>query len=89
MTQLYFRDLQQRLRPLEQHYCPEEVLLPTVVVRDENGLPIWVCVPTIFEWTRHDGEPIPPKILALVDPQVRAAYEARLAAGLEDTDEDG
>jgi hypothetical protein len=83
MTQLYYRDLRRRVGPLEALYFPEEERLPTLVFTDDDGLPFWVCIPTEFDWVRRDREPIPPKVLAMLDPEIRAMYEARLVSQLE------
>jgi hypothetical protein len=68
MTRLYYRDLCRRAGALEALFRPRREILPTLIFRDEDGLPCWVCIPTKFDWVRTQGEPIPAKILALVGP---------------------
>jgi hypothetical protein len=79
-VQPYYRDLRRRAETLEARSFPEPRAIVTLIFCDEDGLPCSVWIPTKFEWTRKEGEPIPPKILELLEPEVRAACEARLAA---------
>jgi hypothetical protein len=80
LMQPYYRDLRRRAETLEARCFPEPESIVTLIFSDEDGLPCSVWIPTKFEWTRKDGEPIPLKIIELLEPEVRAACEARLAA---------
>jgi hypothetical protein len=88
MTRLYYRDLCRRAGAIEALFVPRREILPTLIFRDEDGLPVWVCIPTKFDWVRTQGEPIPAKILALggpealpeIEPEDRAAFTTRLPA---------